>query len=98
MNRTAKVTAIIPGEDSAGTFNGEVRTAGRTLAQFDDAHVPFEIDVDASEFMVVCERTDEGGDVQLEVEVRSEIGPRLWGRSRGRQARILVAAGGIRCV
>jgi hypothetical protein len=48
--------------------------------------------------MVVCHRTDEEGDVQLEVEVRGDSGPRLWGRSRGREARILVAAGGIRCV
>jgi hypothetical protein len=100
MNRTAKVNAIIPGTNTpaTGTFNGEIRTAGRTLAAFDDAHVPFEIDVDVSEFMVVCHRTDEEGDVQLEVEVRGASGPRLWGRSRGREARILVAAGGIRCV
>lgn len=100
MNRTAKVNAIIPGSTAtaAGTFNGEIRTAGRTLAAFDDAHVPFEIDVEASEFMVICQRTDDDGDVQLEVEVRGDTGPRLWGRSRGHEAKILVAAGGIRCV
>jgi hypothetical protein len=100
MNRTAKVNATIPGANAPThfTFNGEIRTGGRTLAAFDDAHVPFENDEDVTEFMVVCHRTDEDGDIQLEVEVRGDTGPRLWGRSRGREARILVAAGGIRCV